>query len=84
MFIPDPDFSIPGPSSKGHQIRIRQTEFKLAKNFSIFNPKNYYKALRKMIWDPDPDFFPSRIRDQGSKKHCIPGPGSRSVTLLKC
>jgi hypothetical protein len=48
------------------------------KNLSIFRPKN---CLGKMIWDiiPDPDFFPSRVPDQGVKK--APDPGYESATL---
>jgi hypothetical protein len=55
----------------GSRIRIRIKEFKY-----IFNPKNCFSALGKMIWDVHSGsgsrFSSSRI--QGSKKHRIPVP----------
>jgi hypothetical protein len=58
-----------------------------SKNLSIFNPKNCYQALGKMIWDFHFGsririFPPSRIRipDPGVKK--APDPVSGSATLL--
>jgi hypothetical protein len=51
MFIPDPNFSIPDPGSK--KIPDPGSE-SASKNLSIFNPKNCFYALGKIIWDVHP------------------------------
>jgi hypothetical protein len=38
--------------------------------------------LGSWILYPDTDFLPCRIQIQGSKRHPIPDPGSRSATLI--
>jgi hypothetical protein len=64
LLIPEPIFSIPDP---------RLTEFRICiKEFQYC-----FQALGKMVWDPDLDFFPSRI--QGSKERRIPDPQHRLV-----
>jgi hypothetical protein len=45
-----------------------------SKNLSILNQKISFKLSEILILDPD--FFPSRIRIQGSKKYQILYPGS--------
>jgi hypothetical protein len=70
--IPDPDFSIPYPATKRFRSRI----WILIKNLSIFNPKNGFLAVEKMIWNvhPGSGFFPIPAPDQKST-------GSGSATL---
>jgi hypothetical protein len=44
------------------------------KIFGLFIPDSGFGSRFFPIPDPDPDFFPSRIRIPGSKKHRIPDP----------
>ncbi len=67
MFIPDPEFSIPG------RIRIRVKEFK----FLI--PKIVSK-FSDMIQDVNPGFFP--IPDPGVKKTPDTGSGSATLACI--
>jgi hypothetical protein len=79
--IPDPTFFHPGS-------RIRTVSIPdpgSSKNLSILTPKKakkwflsskkYNPGCSSRIPDPDADFLPSRIPDQGVKK--APNPGSR-------
>ncbi len=82
MFIPDPNFSIPGPGSRIKKIPDPGSG-SASKNLSIFSPKNCFKLSK--IWsgmfipDSDLDLYPSRIADPGVKK--APNPVSGSAIL---
>ncbi len=85
MFIPGPDHDfypslIPDP---GVKKTLDSRSASASTNLSIFNPKNCFYVLGN-IRDVDPGswfFYPYRI--QGSKRHRITDPGSRTDTLLK-
>jgi hypothetical protein len=65
ILILDPNFLFPDLKDSGSRIRIRIEEF--------LTPKNCFKLATGMFI-PDPDFFLSRVRIQGSKKHRKPDP----------
>jgi hypothetical protein len=83
------NFSIPDLGSRVKKIPDPESA---SKNFSIFNPKNGFSALGKMIRDVQKIFVHPgsgsslfihpgyRISDPGVKK--APDPGSVSATLL--
>ncbi len=55
--------------------------------FEVFTQKIVIKPSKIWVWDPgseirDPEKTYSGSRIQGSKRHRIPDPGSRSATLL--
>ncbi len=72
---------------KFHKIlNFKQVQKIVESTGKIFNPKNYYKALRKYGLDSgsgirDPENF-TRIRIQGLK--IAPDPGSGSATRTRC
>jgi hypothetical protein len=81
MFIRDPGSELFLPGSR---IQGRKDSGSASKNLSILNPKKYFYALGKLIWDVHPrsrvpDFFP--IPDQDVKK--APDPRSASATLTE-
>ncbi len=70
---PDPTFSIPDSGSKRFRIRI--------KFFSIFNLKNCFWALGKMIWDVHPWSGYFSHPGSGFKGQNAPDLGSATLSL---
>jgi hypothetical protein len=81
MFIPDPGSEFFHPGSR---ISGQKDPGSASKNLNIFNAKNCFYALGKMIWDDNPGsgfFSHSRSRtpipDPTAKK--APDPGSTTL-----
>ncbi len=74
MFIPDPGSEFFHPGSR---ISGQKDPGSASKNLNIFNAKNCFYALGKMIWDDNPGsgfFSHSRSLIHRPKKHRIPDP----------
>ncbi len=78
MFFPDPDPNFP---SRNH-VWQDPGYGSASKDLSIFNTKNWFYALGKIICDVHPGSRIFSIPDPGSRVQKAPDPGSGSATLL--